>query len=375
MAGRMSRVAAPLHLALRRLRARPFVVAATAAAVGGAGALVGWSSLAAAHAQERNVHLRLRALQPAKRAVRVVYTTAPLEGDRYAATVRSALSGLRDVTEPPRLVRIWHPLAPADERGTRVLVAGRPRRDVEVDAGRLPRSCTSGVCEGLSVEGRHRIGERIRLGPVVVVVVGRGSLDPVALADRSLLGRRALLLPSMPRPLRLFARPRAGTTVVATAPFDSERVHGSGLRALVERLRREIIRLDRSDTPGVVTATAPLPVLTALADRGDVARRRLLIVASEGAALVLAFAAFTATARRREVAVLEEQLATLGAARGQIWLARAAEALVPSTAGLAAALVGLLAAGGLPLGTLLAIVATTAVAAALLVPRCSAAAA
>src|SRR5918912_1596491 len=109
MAGGMPRVAAPLHLALRRLRARLFVVAATAAAVGGAGALVGWSSLAAAHAQERNVHLRLRALSPAKRAVRIVYTTAPLDGDRYAETVRRALTRLRDVTVPPRLVRVWLP--------------------------------------------------------------------------------------------------------------------------------------------------------------------------------------------------------------------------------------------------------------------------
>src|ERR671930_1571493 len=151
MAARMPRIAAPLHLALRRLRARLFVVAATAAAVGGAGALIGWSSLAPAHAQERNVHLRLRALQPAKRAVRVVYTTAPLEGDRYAATVRSALAGLRDVTEPPRLVRIWHPLAPADERGTRVLVAAQPLRDVRVATGRPPHGqCRNGVCEGLS---------------------------------------------------------------------------------------------------------------------------------------------------------------------------------------------------------------------------------
>jgi len=364
----MPRVAAPLHLALRRLRERLFVVAATAAAVGGAGALIGWSSLAAADAQERNVHLHLRALPPAKRAVRVVYTTAPLQADRHSAPVQSALAELRDVTEPSRVVRVWHPLAPADERGTRVVVAGRPRRDVKVDAGRLPRApCANDVCEGLSLTGRHRVGERVRLGPITVVVVGRGSLDPAALADRSLLGERAVLLRSMPRSLRLFAQARVGTSVVATSPLDPERVHGSELRALVERLRREIVRLDRSDSPGVVTATAPLPFLTALADRGSVARRRLLLVASEGAALVLAFAAFTATARRREVAVLEEQLATLGASRGQIWLARATEALVPSAAGLVLTLGGLLAAGHVPLGTMLAIVVTTAVAALLLV--------
>jgi hypothetical protein len=363
----MPRVGAPLHLALRHSRARLFLAAATAVAVGGAAALIGWSSLAAADAQEQNVRLHLRALPPAKRAVRVVYTTAPLQADPHATGVRRALAELPDVAEPARFVRIWHPLAPADERGTRVVAAGRPRRDVEVDEGRLPRACANDVCEGLSLTSRVRIGERVQLGPVTVVVVGRGSLDPAALADRSLLGRRALLLRSVPRSLRLFAHMRVGTTAVATAALDPEHVHGSGLRALVERLRREIVRLDRSDAAGIVTATAPLPTLTSLADRGDVARRRLLLVASEGAALVLTFAAFTAAARRRDVAALEEQLGTLGASLGQIWLARAAEALIPSAAGLTLALVGFFAAGGLPLGTLLAVVATTAVAAALLV--------
>jgi hypothetical protein len=367
MAAGMTRVAAPLHLALRRLRARLFVAAATAVAVGCAAALVGWSSLAAASAQEQNVHLRLGALPPAKRAVRVVYTTPPLEPDRDAATVRSALARLRDVTERPRLVRVWHPLAPEDETGTRVVVAERPRRDVAVVAGRLPHACAGAVCEGLSLAGRQRLGAGVRLGPVTVVVVGRGLLDPAALADRSLLGGRALLLRSMPRPLQLFARSRVGSTALATAPLDPERVRASRLRPLVERLRRAVVRLDRSDTLGVVTATAPLPLLTTLADRGDVARHRLLLVASEGAALLLAFAAFTATARRREVAVLEEQLATLGAARGQILLARLAEALVPSVVGLVVALAGLRAAGPLPLGTALAILATTAAAVLLLV--------
>src|SRR5207244_1819106 len=114
---------------------------------------------------------------------------------------------------------------------------------VTVDAGRLPRACASDVCEGLSLTGRHRIGERVRLGPTVVVVVGRGSLDPATLPDRSLLGRRALLLRSVPRSLRLFARTRVGTSVVATAPLDPERVPGSGLRALVERLRPEVAPL------------------------------------------------------------------------------------------------------------------------------------
>src|SRR5919108_522976 len=80
----------------------------------------------------------------------------------------------------------------------------------------------------------------------------------------------------------------------------------------------------------------------------------------------------SAAARRRETRLVEEQLATFGASRVQIAAARATEALVPSLVGLALALGGLFTADrivgqrALRLGTVLTIVAVTAVAALLL---------
>jgi hypothetical protein len=368
----MSRLAlllAPGHLALRRLRERPLATMATVLAVAGAGGLIGWSSIAAARAQERSVHLRLGELEPAKRAVRIAYSTLPLLPDSDEPTVRAELARLGSLAESRHVVRVWHPIAPADERGTRLVLSDRPREDVALTAGRLPAGgCSESGCEALSLVGGHELGRRIRLGPVVATVVGLGSLRSVALSDRAQLGARALLVgPPSPKLLRLL-RHETGSTVVATAPLDPEHVHGSDLRPLAERLRRDVVRLDRSDPEGLLTATAPLGVLDRLADRGDVARTRLLLVASEGAALILAFAAFAAAARRRETRLVEEQLATLGASRVQIAAARATEALVPSLAGLALALVGLFAAGegAFRTGTVLTIVVVTAVAALLL---------
>jgi hypothetical protein len=367
----MSRLAlllAPGHLALRRLRERPLAMVATVLAVAGAGGLIGWSSIAAARAQDRSVRLRLGELEPAKRAVRIVYSTLPLLPDSDEPTVRAELARLGRLAESRHVVRVWHPIAPADERGTRLVISTRPREDVALTAGRLPAGgCTKSQCEALSLTGRHELGRRMRLGPVVATVVGLGSLRSVALSDRSQLGARALLVGPPSSKLRRLLRHETGSTVFATAPLDPERVHGSDLRPLAERLRRDVVRLDRSDPEGLLTASAPLDVLDRLADRGDVAWARLLLVASEGAALILAFAAFAAAARRRETRLVEEQLATFGTSRSQIAAARATEALVPSLAGLALALAGLFAhREALRLGTVLTIVAVTAVATLLL---------
>src|SRR5919204_325619 len=75
-----------------------------------------------------------------------------------------------------------------------------------------------------------------------------------------------------------------------------------------------IADLEHGDS--LVRAHAPLGILGDLVHRGDVARERLLIVAGEAAALVVAFAAFLATARRRESELADDQLTNLGAGRG-----------------------------------------------------------
>ena len=376
-------VLAPTGFALRRMRERPLSVATLFLAAAGAAALVGWSSVAAALAQEQNARSHLRDTPDAERALRIVYFTQPLTPDADAAPVAAAIHSFRDVTTADRLVRIWHPVAPTDETGTRVVVARDPRADVDVTAGRLPASgCAGGVCPALGLAGRYRLGERVRLGRTTMRVVGLGSLRPQALSDRSQLGGQALLVRSTDAALRRTLR-TVGSTVVATAPLDPESVAGFDLGPLRERLRRAVVRLERSDPDELLQASAPLGLLDSLAARGRTARERLLLVAGEGAALIVAFAAFATAIRRREARILADQLETLGATRTQLLLVRATESLLPSLLGATLAVAGLFVAawligrargspGGfvgaaLPSDTIFVIVAVTVLAAALLV--------
>jgi hypothetical protein len=336
----LSAARAPLAFGLRRMRVRPFSTAALVATLAAAGALIGWSSLGAALAQEKNVRAQLQSVPPTYRSLRVRYYTLPLEGDFRAGRVEKLFHDFADVTRPPGRVQIWHSLDPNDPNGLRLAVAAHPRTDVELDAGRLPRSCSGRVCEAVVLRGRGQLGDRIALGKGrTAAVVGHGSLRPEALPDRTELARETLLIRSLDRPLLPLVR-GDGSTVYYSAALEPDRVRGFQLGGLEERLREHIVRLERGDS--LVRATAPLATLEHLRTRGDVARHRLLLIAGQAAALVIAFAAFIAGARRRETELAEAQLLVLGASRRQIWLARAVEALVPSLAAVALSLIGLL---------------------------------
>src|ERR671935_1875220 len=157
--------------ALRRLRARLLATIALVVALAGAAALIGWSSLAAALAQEQNVRLRLGALAAPARSVQVVYFTLPGEPDVRAQPVASALRALAPAVGASRRVRIWHSIARNDPLGTRLVVAREPAADVVVRSGRLPRGCRAHVCEALALRGRAQLGERLRLGRAAAAVV------------------------------------------------------------------------------------------------------------------------------------------------------------------------------------------------------------
>jgi hypothetical protein len=321
------------------MRARPLSLATMTLAIAGAAALIGWSSLIAALAQERNVRVRLAELPPSERSLQVVYQRFAASDDRVGPVVAGVYDDVADVTEPARRVRIWRPIAPADERGVRIVVARDVAADGTVAAERRLGGCSRSVCEALALTGAFRRGERVPLGRGVVArVVGRGALEPAARPGASQLGRRALLVRGVERPLRRVLR-KTASTIVTTAPLDAERVHGSELGVLAERLRRHVVRAERADY--LVEASAPIALLEDIARRGDVARARLLLVSGQGAALVLAFAAFAAAARRPETRLLDEQLGTLGASPGQVWAARLVDAAAPTVAGTALALVGL----------------------------------
>ena len=334
-------LATPVWFAYRRIRTRPLAFAATVLALGGAVALIGWSSLTAADAQERSVRARLGELPPAQRSLQVVYFVVAGEIDYRAATVAAAADAFHDVTAPPRRVQISHSIEPNRPLGLRVAVADDPHAEVTLSAGRLPTGC----CEAVALVGTDGLGSEVQLSPRSRVrIVGRGTFRRGLVPDRSELGSRALLVPSFAGPLGRLAEEH-GSTVITTARLEPERVHGFALSSLHERLRVTAARLTRGDP--LVRVSAPFGVLADLEHRGRVSRDRLLLVAGEGAALIVAFAAFVATARRRESNAADEQLTDLGASPVQRRVARASELLIPGLAGTVLAL------AGVALGTLL----------------------
>jgi hypothetical protein len=360
----------PVLLAFRRMRARPLVVAAIGLALAGAGALVGWSSLRAEVAQERSARVRLAEVPPERRALRVVYHLVPDQADLASGKVEAFFRRFAPVTEASRRVQVFSPIAPGDERGVRLIAVSTPKL---VERGRLPQGCDGRRCEALALAGGYRLGQRVALGGgTVAVVVGRGALRAPGVD----VGRRALLVASAGGRLGALLR-YSGATVTASAALDPRAVHASDVRELHEHLRRELVRLGRAAP--LLEASGPLQLLDDIADRGDVARERLLLVAGQAAALIVAFAAFAAVTRRRETALAAQQLATLGASRAQVLVARLVEALVPALLAALVTLAGLGVAArlmdvALPLTTALTVVGLIAGAAVLLFAAAGAAA-
>ena len=375
---------APLLVAVRRMRERKLALAIVAGALAAAAALMGWSGIAAALSQEESVRVRLSEVRSDERSMQVVYHLQIGEGDSRRDDVERVFRAFADVTEPPRRVSMLHRVGPS---GVRLVTVEEPQRDVAVTAGRMPEGCVAQVCEALALAGEFRLGQTVALGRGVVArVVGRGAVRPEALAvDSEVLTRtpdltdEALLVRDLGPPIGVFAR-ETGTSVVTTAALDPKAVRGSSLRALSERLRVAFVEVER--TGPLIETAAPFAFLDELADRGDVARERLLLVAGQGAALIVAFAAFAAAARRRDTLRLGEQLTTLGASRVQTALARLVEAALPPLLGAVAGVAALAVAAplvavkhGLPsrfardalsAQTLLAIALVTAAAVALL---------
>jgi hypothetical protein len=311
-----------------------------AVAFAAAMALPAIASVTGALSQEDNVALQLEEQPPPGRALIVTSRLPPL--GREPEGVDAVVAGFSRVTEPVRRVRVFNPVAPADERGVRLVVAENQaaRREVVLTEGRLPGPCMRDVCEGVALRGATHAGAIDLPNGVRLRITGRAFISSRALPDPTLLGEAAVLVPRTDGPLAA-ALLDVGSGVVSTAVLEPNSLHGFEVPALAEAMRRAIIRVERLDSLDRVTA--PLPLLEDMEDRGGAARGRLLLVAAQAAALIVAFAAFMATMRRRDAALLEQQLATFGAGRFGSLLARSVEIALPAATGALLALAGVLA--------------------------------
>lgn len=348
----------PLLLGVRRAWGRPFQLALIAVPLAAAAAILGASSVVAAVSNEESVRTRIASERAPARAIVAKYGLDS-EGlpTARAGSAAQALGLFRTWTSRPVKVRIWDPIAPADQRGVRLVVIDGAASAVDIASGRLPRECRGQICEGFALSDRLRLGQSRVLGTsdgkrVSLRIVGTGALSEDALPDPDALIGNEVLVSALSGPLAQLERD-SSSTVVHSALLSASAVHAAELSSLAARLRVATVRVGRTDP--LIAFTTPLELLLELARVGSVARARLLIVASMGAALMLAFAAFVAASRRRELDQLRLQLETLGATRRQITSARLGEVLLPALlavllafAGLWLAVVAIAARGELP---------------------------
>ena len=301
-------------------------------ALAGAASLAAASSVIASLSHEDAIRLRLSELPPVERSLRAEYRAAAGARVDSEAVTDGALAGFDAEVGPHRRARFWDPIQPADERGIRFVELDDFGSGVSIVAGRLPRGCDDNVCEAISLSrAAFEVGDSLVVGGVVRVrVVARGVIDTTVVPASTNPRGRALIVPPRQAALRTVLA-SSGSVTVAAAELEPEAVHGYSLETLAGRLRTASVRLSRKD-PGLLFS-GPLPTLERLSRDGRVARQRLLLIAGQGAALLLAFAAFAAASRRDDLVRFGEQLETLRASRRQFALARVLEAAVPSVLG------------------------------------------
>jgi hypothetical protein len=348
------RFAFPLALAGKRmLRRRGRAVLA------GLGIATGSLALAVVLAgsllvQDRSLARAAERLPDAERAVRAFWLGVP-RTETWDSLDRAADEALRPlVGRDPTAVLVYRQtqvggalvdLGGADDLG----------RWVRLRSGRLPRACRPERCEVVQLAGSGRIpsvpGLRlVRVGEATLTsAVPFGAF--VAREEPSPRGR-ALRYHTAPSPPFLLAEgveqlsgalPLEGVyrSYGWVVPVDPAGVHPwtvDGFAARVTRARSEL----EAGAPAF-DLVAPVSQLEEVAESGEVAGTRLLLVGGQAAALLLAFTVLAAVGARRDLEAARCRLTWFGARRWQVVLFSAAE---PAAVALVGTLGGWLAGAG-----------------------------
>jgi FtsX-like permease family len=327
-----SSVAATLHVAGARLRARPGRTGLLLVGVAAAAAMLVGVFGGSLIARERALQRALAQLPPAERTFHVDLVGLPSE-QPYARMDRAASSALSRLS--PR-----HPLRVGffrdfwlDGEFIRLVGIDRLRNHVRLRSGRLPRSCRPDACEVLQIgeQGRRVLDE----GGIHLVRVGTADLrDATAFgaafehlsqyrAQASLV-RSTVLLPrdssSLERLPALQLLQRARSWI---APIDPSAIHSWRIDGLLEGEPRAQTVLAQADPS--FTLSGPDTALLDARDRGRISAQRMVLIGGWASALLLGFAMVAAVGLRRSLAKERQRLFQRGATRAQVWLAALAE--------------------------------------------------
>jgi hypothetical protein len=338
--------AAPLHVAFRRIAARPVAALLTAL-----GVAIGTGALAAALVsnvvvEDRAVADAVSRLAPGQRVVSVSWVGSTAGGPSVDRQATSALDSL-DLGAPVRVVAFR-----TTRLGTklvRLAALDRPSELLDLRSGRMPSRCAKDTCElvaldspseQLGVPGFAFVGlARWREGGPADALTGAPSAGAPILVANGIAG-----LSARPELSGLF-RTLTWAVVLNADELDAETV------SLLPRRIGEIDTALRTQSSGFAVQ-APLDDLAAATDRAKRASRRQLLVTGGFTALFLAFVVLAASRIRRRVRATRHRLRRL---RGQRWQIALETFAYAGLIALPAVLVGWL--GGVSTGAVLAAVA------------------
>jgi hypothetical protein len=298
------------------------------AGVFAAGALLASVAAGTTLTEQRSLARSVDQLAPSSRTVRAAWFGVAAQSEPYSRLDSTARAAVRNLTprEPTATVLIRE-----SSIGGAFVALGAVdglARWIRLTSGRLPRECEPVRCEVVQLRGGGRV-------PRGIVVVGRGRLRTTALfgdavpADRNEL-ERAQLAPALQRSTRyhqpappplllgadvrsLISRPDLSTSYRSygwvvplrggdVRPWTAERFAVAAVRERAA-LQQRSVGFDLG---------APTEELIAARERARVGARRLLLLGGQGAALLIAFAAFAATRMRRSVSASDHRLVLLG---------------------------------------------------------------
>jgi hypothetical protein len=349
----MRRVLSTIAFGVHRVRADGARSALVAAGVAAAGLLLAAVLLGSLVAQERALADSVDALAPPVSTVRAAWFGVPGQGDVYEDLDSRSRSAIGSVTSGKPTATVLFRESSVEGRYVSLGAVDGLAPWVRVTSGRLPSTCTRGLCEVLQLRGRGA-------PPRGFVVVGRGVLRSTALfgdavpAERNQLDR-ARLAPRLQRVVR-YHQPAPPPLLLA------EGVRGLASRDVLAATYRSygwVTRLRGADARPwliddlVVSAArartelqgrsvgydlvAPAEELRSARERTEIGARRLLLLGGQGAALLLGFAAFAATRLRRPSQASDRRLTLLGVPMWQRGLVVTTQAVLLTIVGVALA--------------------------------------
>lgn len=344
-------------LVLARLRRRGATAAISVASVAAAAALIAIVSgigLIASDATVQRTMGKRGADLPVIRVSR--FSPSGRDYDDATASAKAAFHAHLDAfTGPIVSGLLGHELADLEAPVFELVVAvDEPEAWMTLIDGRLPARCVDEAqCEAVLLsEVAPDFSFRVaRPAPdLELTIVGRGLLDPAVpfgdLDQRGPYGDRqvgggeyqtgrmspaVILVNGVEAMARAPAFDQIGRTYVWTAPLDVGAIHPWTAGAL--RDATAALTLDLAADDAAFTVASPIPQLEDALARADAARGRLLIIASLGVAILLAFGVFLALVIREDVGAEVARLTAVGARRRDRIAFLLLEAMTPAAIG------------------------------------------